>query len=200
MAKIADILKIEQDRQEPEKWNVIHLFKEGPFWHGHEWSAWLIKVVCYTEAVREQTKDKKVLRVIHKQISKNEATYVFVGFQIKSLEKFIPQRQSFSQPDDDHIDITIELPTPSDGTELNYERLQQAFEKWKSEQPIKTDDNTQSETVSVPARSGHPHHEMAPRRLTEIMSDILAWPIEQKTPLECINYISDIKQQLAALL
>ena len=36
MAKLADILSIERDRQEPEKWNVIHLFKTGTFYTAYE--------------------------------------------------------------------------------------------------------------------------------------------------------------------
>lgn len=44
MAKLADILPIERDRQEPEKWNVIHLFKTGTFYSAYEWSACLTAV------------------------------------------------------------------------------------------------------------------------------------------------------------
>lgn len=39
MAKLEDVFVVEADRQEPEKWSKIHLFKMGDFWRAYEWSA-----------------------------------------------------------------------------------------------------------------------------------------------------------------
>lgn len=32
MAKLEDVFTIENDRNEPDKWSQIHLFKMGDFW------------------------------------------------------------------------------------------------------------------------------------------------------------------------
>ena len=137
MAKLADILAIERDRQEPEKWNVIHLFKTGTFYTAYEWSAWLTAVVSFNDEVRKQTKSRMPLTVTRNAIASNEGeTFCKVGFPMKSVEKFIPVRTGFEAIDDNHLVITIPLPQPSDGTAVTYERLAEAVEKWKEEQPI----------------------------------------------------------------
>ena len=63
MAKLADILPIERDRQDPEKWNVIHLFKTGTFYSAYEWSAWLTAVISFNDEVRMQTRERQPLAV-----------------------------------------------------------------------------------------------------------------------------------------
>ena len=39
-----------------------------------------------------------------------------------------------------------------------------------------------------------------PRHMSEIMLSIVAFPIEQKTPIECMTYVADLKRQIANLL
>ena len=42
MAKLADILQQERERDTADKWGIIHLFKTGSFYSAYEWSAWLM--------------------------------------------------------------------------------------------------------------------------------------------------------------
>ena len=77
------------------------------------------------------------LTVTRNEIASSEnETFCKVGFPMKSVEKFIPARTGFEAIDDNHLVITIPLPQPSDGTAVTYERLAEAVEKWKEEQPI----------------------------------------------------------------
>ena len=64
----------------------------------------------------------------HKRSRNSDETFVFVGFPLKSAEKFIPQRTSFETISDTQIDITIELSWDDD---LSYDSLNEAFLKWK---------------------------------------------------------------------
>ena len=41
MAKLQDILTVEQDRPDSQSARVVHLFLEGSFLRAYEWSAWL---------------------------------------------------------------------------------------------------------------------------------------------------------------
>ena len=159
MAKLADILPIERDRQEPEKWNVIHLFKTGTFYSAYEWSAWLTAVISFNDEVRMQTRERQPLAVTRNTIASAEGeTFCKVGFPIRSVDKFIPNRTDFTPIDDSHLTITIELPQPTDGSEVTYERLSEAFEKWKESQPIKKPkdkDETAPKTATPPLQSQH---------------------------------------------
>lgn len=136
MAKIADVLITEANRKDPAEWDKIHLFQMGDFYRAYEWSAWLISVISYNDEVRKQSKDRKPLKLSRKKLANSETTFCFVGFPIKSVEKFIPTRRDFTSVEDKHIVITIDLPQPKDGTAVTYERLAEAVQKWKSDIPL----------------------------------------------------------------
>ena len=87
------------------------------------------------------------------------------------------------------IDITIELAWDGDYT---YDSLNEAFRKWKEEQPIQ-EPKTRRDESDAPSTSSH-------LSTSGIIADILAWPLEQKTPLENTMFISTLKQKIATLL
>ena len=121
MAKIADVLATERNRQQPTEWNKIHLFQMGDFYRAYEWSAWLIVAITYSDKVRHQQQgDRKPLKVSKKTLASGGSDFCFVGFPIKSLEKFVPERtdahngllprypQSYRQPTHCHRPRTDE--------------------------------------------------------------------------------------------
>ena len=106
MAKhISEILAIEKNRKDSQTYNVIHLFKEGAFYRAYEWSAWLIAVI-----VNAATGNN--LAITKKKAKDSDDTFVFAGFPLTSMEKYIPKEAqlSFTPVSDDQIDITVELP------------------------------------------------------------------------------------------
>ncbi len=119
MASLTEVFAIESDRATSDKWNKIHLFKMGDFWRAYEWSAWLVSVITFNDEVRMATKDRKPLHVTRMERTDIEGTYCFVGFPVRSLEKFIPTRENFESIDDKHVVVTITLPQPTDGSELS---------------------------------------------------------------------------------
>ena len=114
MAKLADILQQERERDTSDKWGLIHLYKTGSFYSAYEWSAWLIAVITFNDEVRLQTKDRKPLAVTRIPMKDSEETFCRVGFPLKSIEKYIPTRLDFNSEDDKHIVITVALPPTSD--------------------------------------------------------------------------------------
>ena len=194
MASLADVFQIENDRLKPEKWNKIHLFKMGDFWRAYEWSAWLIAVITYNDKVRMATRDRRPLQVTRMERTDVEGTYCFVGFPLKSIEKYIPTRDSFESSDenDKHVVVTITLPQPADGSEVSYERLSEAFNKWKEGIEIKQ--KKEKKEKQVPAAQ--------PTTQTSggILSQIMAYPLSERTAMENIQFIQSLKQQISAIL
>ena len=157
MAKLADILQQERERDTADKWGLIHLYKTGSFYSAYEWSAWLIAVITFNDEVRMATKDRKPIAVTHVPMKDSEETFCRVGFPLNSVEKYIPTRLDFNSEDDKHIVITVALPQPQDGSEVTYERLAEAVAKWKAEQPLKQpkdkkDSDPQEDTDRQPAQ------------------------------------------------
>ena len=188
MAKIGDILDIEKDRTDNNKWNIIHLFKEGGFYRAYEWSAWLIVTFSYTDDVRKESKDRKPLAVSRKKINKSDNDFTFVGFPLKSLEKFIPNSLNFTPITDTQIDIAINIPVDND-----FDTLSNMFEEWKNNIKIQDTKKKHEKEVSDDII-------IKPHTITYIMSQVLSYPLEQKTPIENMEFISLLKQQLAAIL
>lgn len=194
MAKLADILTIERDRQEPEKWNVIHLFKTGTFYTAYEWSAWLTAVISFNDEVMKQTNTRSPLTVTRNEIASADGeTFCKVGFPMKSVGKFIPVRTDFEAIDDSHVVITIPLPQPTDGTEITYERIAEAVKKWKEAQPVKVA-KEKKPTIERDVAMQPPIGQGG------IIAQIISYPLSERTPLENIQFISSLKQQISTIL
>ena len=194
MASLSEVFNIEVNRKEPKEWNKIHLFKMGDFWRAYEWSAWLIAVITYNDEVRMATKDRRPLQVTRMNRTDIEDTYCFVGFPIRSLDKYIPTRENFEGSDDKHVVVTITLPKTKDGSEITYERLSDGFNKWKNNIEIKQKKN---KTENQPAAAAVP---AAPASGGGILSQIMAYPLSERTAIENIQFIQSLKQQLSAIL
>lgn len=174
------------------------MFKEGPFWHAYEWSAWIICAITYNNKKHKEAKDSEPIAVIHKPIGgkKPAGSYTMVGFQMRSLDKYVPNRVKVETIEDKQMDITIELPKTTDGTEITYERLQKAFEAWKAEQPLSKKDDDDDDKPQKPASKPHPQ---APTILSEVEAKLLAWPLEQHSPIDTINFVAELKKELTMI-
>lgn len=196
MANLEEVFKQEWDRENPAEWNKIHLYKMGDFWRAYEWSAWLISVIAFNDKVRMTTKDRKPIHVTRmRRTDVEDATYCFVGFPVKSVEKYIPERETFGSVDDKHVVITIALPTPTDGSEVTFERLKEAVEKWKENYEIKVQKPKKEKPSAAPGPMA-----VARPSGAGILAQIMAYPLSERTAVENIAFISSLKSQITAIL
>lgn len=191
MAILTDVLAIEADRHDPDKWNKIHLFKIGDFWRAYEWSAWLIAVVTFNDEVRMGTKDRKPIQVTRMNRTDIEGTYCFVGFPVRSIEKYIPRRDNFESVDDKHVVVTISLPQPSDGTAVTEEMLTEALGQWKESIEIKKKKEKKEQSAA---------EQPSAMPTGGVLSQIMAYPLSERTAIENIQFIQSLKQQISTVL
>jgi DNA mismatch repair ATPase MutS len=97
MARIKEILEIEQSRETAAEWRKIHLFQEGSFYRAYEVSAWL----CH--------KHVSQFRVTHRHVKGIEQTIAFVGFPLMSLEKRTPEGAQVVSIAEKHVAIVFQL-------------------------------------------------------------------------------------------
>jgi len=196
MANLENVFKQEWDRESSAEWNKIHLYKMGDFWRAYEWSAWLISVISYNDNVRMTTKDRKPLHVTRmRRTDVEDATYCFVGFPVKSVEKYIPKRETFESVDDKHVVFTIAMPTPTDGSEVTFERLKEAVEKWKESYDIKVPRPKKEK----PSAATGPMAVARPSG-AGILVQIMSYPLAERTAVDNIAFISSLKNQITAIL
>lgn len=173
MAKLSDILKVESQRAEDSEVRVIHLFQEGTFWRAYEWSAWLC---CHYLGNFKVTRRKQ---------KDSESSITFIGFPLTSLEKYSKDFELSSFSDEKRIDVTLPVQIISESL------CQERFENWKQSQPVVESRNNRKEIVP-----GQPQSDIEE---SVIMERILSFPIESKSPLDCMLFLSDIKNKLFAM-
>jgi hypothetical protein len=190
--RITPALEFEKLRQDPESWNKIYLHKDGKFFRAYEWSAWLIKTVVCTEEIQKERGDSKMLTA-NRYVSK-KGEYVSVGFPLESLAKFMIGFDDFDPNTvDDYATFTIQT---YDEESASYDDLLAAFEEWKHALPEK--DTKQSQKSN---RTGSNIDTEGGRMgMFQIMSQVLSYPIESKTPADNAEFIAMLKRQLSSLL
>lgn len=187
--KIADMLSLEGERQDPSTWNKIYLHKEGTFIHAYDWSAWLIKTFVCTEEFQQLRGDAKILSA-NKYKAKG-SFYVMIGFPVESLSKYIPSYDvlTMGEPSENFC-ISVDISSLGN----DFETLNSLFEAWKEQCPekekkVRTKDEQQQQAQAL-GRSG----------IFSIVSQIIGYPAENTTPIQDKEFISQLKQQVAALL
>ena len=190
--KITPALAYEKLRQDAQSQNKIILHKDGKFYHVYEWSAWLLKTIVCTEDFQRERGDAKMLQV-NRFVTKS-GEYVLAGFPLESVSKYIPEYDEIQDMEDGDLCISITL--SDDMQQLTTDQLQAMFEEWKADQPVKEGRKSNAQIhkgdkqAAALARSG----------VFGIIAEVLSYPVEQKSPAENIEFISQLKQRIVALL
>ena len=190
--RLTPALAYEKLRQDAQSQNKIILHKDGKFYHVYEWSAWLLKTLVCTEDFQRERGDAKMLQV-NRFVTKS-GEYVLAGFPLESVSKYIPEYDEIQEMEDG--DLCISITISDDMQQLTTDQLQAMFEEWKAEQPVKEGRKSNAQIhkgdkqAAALARSG----------VFGIIAEVLSYPVEQKSPAENIEFISQMKQRIVALL
>ena len=178
MPQLKELIGKESQRADIAACAVIHLVKEGSFYRAYEWSAWLT-VHYYTE-----------LKVTHRVLKSGE-DFTFVGFPVASLDRYTPA-ESVVRESEAGVDIV--LPVSVFSPDATPESLGEGFENWKRSQPLTEASKKQvAEERAAAERGAHP-------RLTDVMRSIMAYPVEQHSPMECMAFLAEVKRQIAEMV
>ena len=172
--QLKEVFSKEQSRKEVVDYRTIHLIPEGTFYRAYEWSAWL----CHRYVSQ--------FKPTHRLLKNTEDSVVCVGFPMTSLERHTPEGATVAEQEDKTIALIL---AENVFGETTTEQLQTDFANWKKsiplvkskEQGTKNQDKNVQVDVSVEG----------------IMKRILAYPIEQHSPMEAMAFLSEIKQQLS---
>jgi len=182
MTQIKEIIEAENKRNGIEEMRTIRLYREGTFFRAYEWSAWLC---C---------KHVGELKVTNKRLNGIDGTVAFVGFPITSLQKYTPADAQVSVHPDGSASFILARQSIPD--EANADELKTNFGEWKSQLPVE-----ESKKKNSPGFGGqHTAALPAPATLTEVMRRILAYPLDSRSPIDNMQFLSELKQQLSALV
>ena len=176
MAKLSEILDAEKKRTEPLHFRQVHLWADGSFYRAYEYSAWLC--VRYI----------KQFKVTRRAIKSVGTDMLFVGFPQTSLEKLLIDGVTVQDKDDKNRLLTLpqELVIPDNGS-----TLEEDFRNWRDTIPLSESKSLEEDKLKFKAN---------PVSLTGIMKNILEFPVESSTPLDCLHFIVELKKQAASML
>lgn len=183
MAKLSEIIDHERQRTTPESMRQIRLWAEGNFYRAYEWSAWLC--VRY---IRQ-------FKVTKRYIKSVKAEMVFVGFPKSSLEKFYLEG---AQMDDlGEIGMMMTLPEGLVHPDSEDSTLEAEFNDWKTTVALTGGADEENEKKDKYGQAGGGGK---PMTLTAIMRRVMEYQVEQHSPIDCMMFLAEVKQQLSALL
>ena len=172
--QLKEVFAKEQSRSEMVDYRTIHLIPEGTFYRAYEWSAWL----CHRYVSQ--------FKPTHRLLKNTEDSVVFVGFPMTSLERHTPEGATIAEQEDKTLAVVLPDTLFSETT---IEQLQTDFANWKKSVPlVKTkEQGTKNQDKNVKSEAS----------VEEVLKRILAYPIEQHSPMEAMAFLSEIKQQLS---
>lgn len=186
MARLETILEQENGRTDENK-NVIHLYLEGGFYRAYEWSAWL----CHRYI--------KEFKVTHRKFNNVEQTVLFVGFPLTSFDKYAEEMTSVRVINEKEKEFVLsDLNVPDD---MDLDMMKTDFGVWKDSIPVQ-EPNKKKESAEQQNQNALLQKEKEGQYLSmsQIMNSILAFPLESKSPLDCMLFVSQLKGQISRLM
>lgn len=176
------ILENESRRSSMEQVRKIYLYPEGTFMRAYEWSAYIwCKYVKEFKAIRRKTKTAG-------------ESVIQIGCPITAFANHLPEGAEQVQNEDGSVVVTLSPSLIPDDTDIP--ALAAQIDEWKQTIPV-TDTAKKKADADGGTRDAFAAQ---PATLTSIMQQILAFPIEKKSIMDCLSFLSDIKAQLARLV
>ena len=187
---LTDKFAREKERKDISDWKKIYLYREGTFLRAFNASAWLLATFVYNDEFRKQVGGKQPLQVQH-LMSKTNGDYIFAGFPVASIDKYV----SMCDKRDENSDVVVltmcDIIAPLFQTAEEYEEAYAKYlaslppAKEKKDKPKQQQSfNSEDDGANIMASGG----------LFEILRSIVAYPLEEKTPLETVDEFRRLKR------
>ena len=193
---LTDKFAREKERKDISDWKTIYLYREGTFLRAFNASAWLLATFVYNDEFRKQVGGKQPLQVQH-LMSKTNGDYIFAGFPVASIDKYVTMCDKRDENSDVVVLTMCDIIAPLFQTAEEYEEAYAKYlaslppAKEKKDKPKQQQSfNSEDDGANVMASGG----------LFEILRSIVAYPLEEKTPLETVDEFRRLKRLALRML
>lgn len=170
--KEAEILEREtRHLDEPEGWRTIHLYKQGKFLRAYNYSAFLLN--------RKSPAEIKATNAPTKTGAK-----VFAGFPEESAGKFLAI-EGIQQIPDTEGNLSVVIPLT-------------AFRENETVDALRTDCGNWMKCVPTPSKE--PKTDSPTGTILSVVTEIVHYPVEQKSLLDNNAFLINIRQKLIKLI
>ena len=125
-----------------------------------------------------------------------EKTVLFIGFPVVSLQKHTPEGATVTNVDEKSVDV--QFPNAMIPDDMTADMMLVDFEQWKASVPV-AEPVQKKDKVEEVAQNRLSDTKLQPS-ITSIMQRIIAFPIENKTPMQCMSFLAETKQILASMI
>ena len=168
---------IKDETRTKEDFLKIKLHKEGNFWRAYEWSAYLCEF--YPNSLSENEK----LKPTYKDVKGIDNSLIFVGFPTSSFKKFFPTIDNKDFFDDKDgvklIDVSKEF------DKIAFENIESLLNEWKKKYKTNSPKSANSSSNSFKCNN-----------INDVMESLKTFPIESKSHIECLLFLSDLKKKI----
>lgn len=186
LMSIQESLQIERNK----KFGNIILFKESSWWRAYEESAF----ICHYFA--KDLNENERLKPTRRKYKDIDESCIFVGFPVKSISKYLPNIEDRMIYNDDMNILTINVLD----FVSNVNNFDDEYIKWKNSVAIKTKNKSNNDNNNVSNNLNKSSNEDRYFKIIELVQEIVSFPIEHKTMIENMLFISDIKQKFLKII
>ena len=187
---LTDKFAREKERKDISDWKTIYLYREGTFLRAFNASAWLLATFVYNDEFRKQVGGKQPLQVQH-LMSKTNGDYIFAGFPVASIDKYVTMCDKRDENSDVVVLTMYDIIAPLFQTVEEYE---EAYAKYLASLPPAKDKKDKPKQQQSFNSEDDGANIMASGGLFEILRSIVAYPLEEKTPLETVDEFRRLKR------
>ena len=168
---------IKDETRTIEDYLKIKLYKEGNFWRAYEWSAYLCEF--FPNGLQENEK----LNPTYKDVKGIDNGLIFVGLPTPSFKKYLPTIENKDFFNDKNgvkiIDASKEF------EKIAFDDIGNLLNEWKKKCKI-----------ALPKSEKSSSNNFKCNNITDIIKSLKTFPIESKTPIECLLFLSDLKKKI----
>ncbi len=180
MTQLKQIIETEQQRTTIEQARMLAMYPEGSFYRAYEWSAWL------------WCRHVKDFQPTHRKVKSLDNTIIHIGCPVSSFIKHLPDEFTHTISTEGVVNVTLTATAIPDDADLS--AMQADFEQWKQSYPVvESKKQPAADAATAPLQQ-------APTTITAVMQQILSFPIEKKSMIECVSFLSDVKTRLAQII
>lgn len=187
---LTDKFAREKERKDISDWKKIYLYREGTFLRAFNASAWLLATFVYNDEFRKQVGGKQPLQVQH-LMSKTNGDYIFAGFPVASMDKYVTMCDKRDENSDVVILTMCDIIVPMFQTVEEYE---EAYAKYLASLPPAKEKKDKPKQQLPFISEDNKEHVMTREGVFEILRSVVAYPLEEKTPLETVDEFRRLKR------
>ena len=193
---LTDKFAREKERKDISDWKTIYLYREGTFLRAFNASAWLLATFVYNDEFRKQVGGKQPLQVQH-LMSKNNGDYIFAGFPVASMDKYVTMCDKRDENSDVVVLTMCDIIAPLFQTAEEYE---EAYTKYLASLPPAKEKKDKPKQQLPFISEVNREHVMTREGVFEILRSVVAYPLEEKTPLETVDEFRRLKRLALRML